>query len=52
MSRVSEAPAVEDHPGARPAQALVRGGGDDVGVLEGVRALARGDDAGDVRHVT
>jgi len=29
----------------------VRGGGDDVGVDEGARRLARGDEAGDVRHI-
>jgi hypothetical protein len=44
-------PAEEDHPGARPPQALVRRGGDDVGVVKGGRQLLGGDEARDVRHV-
>ena len=34
-----------------PAQRLVRRGGDDVGVLAGVRVQARRHQAGEVRHV-
>ena len=41
----------EDEPGARAAQRLVRGGGDDVGVLAGIGMQARGDQARDMRHV-
>ena len=43
--------AEEDHSGAGTAEGLVRGGGDDVAVLEGAGLLAGGDEAGDVRHV-
>ena len=38
-------------PARGPAEGLVRGGGDDVAVLEGAGLLAGGDEAGDVRHV-
>ena len=41
----------QDHAGARSAQRLVRGGGDDVGVLARVGMHARRHQAGDVRHV-
>ena len=41
----------QDDAGARTAQRLVRGGGDDVGVLAGVGMQARGHQSGDVRHV-
>ena len=41
----------QDDAGARPAQRLVRGGGDDVGVLARVGMQARGHQPGDVRHV-
>ena len=43
--------AGEDQAAARPAQRLVRGGRDDVGVGHRIRVHARGDEAGDVRHV-
>mmetsp|Transcript_4311 Transcript_4311/g.19240 ORF Transcript_4311/g.19240 Transcript_4311/m.19240 type:complete len:282 (-) Transcript_4311:28-873(-) len=42
---------VEDHAAAGAAEGLVRGGGDDVAVLEGLRLLLGGDEAGDVGHV-
>ena len=45
------AAAEEDHAGPGSAERLVRGGGHDVGVGEGAHRLARGDEAGDVRHV-
>ena len=41
----------QDDAAARPAQALVRGRGDDVGVRHRVRIDAGGDQAGVVRHV-
>ena len=41
----------QNHAGARSAQRLVRGGGDDVGVFAGVRMQPGGDQAGEVRHV-
>ena len=41
----------QDDAGARPAQRLVGGGSDDVGVLAGVGMQARGHQPGDVRHV-
>ena len=43
--------AVEDHSGTRTTQRLVRGGRDDVTVLEGVGGLSGGHEARDVRHV-
>ena len=43
--------AAEDHPAARAAEGLVDRGGDDVGVLDRVRVLAGGDEAGEVGHV-
>mmetsp|Transcript_10413 Transcript_10413/g.25550 ORF Transcript_10413/g.25550 Transcript_10413/m.25550 type:complete len:289 (+) Transcript_10413:236-1102(+) len=42
---------VEDHTAAGAAQGLVRGGGDDVGVQEGVGHQVGGNEARDVRHV-
>ena len=41
----------EDHPAARPAERLVDRGGDHVGVRDGARVLAGGDEPGEVRHV-
>ena len=41
----------EDEAAARTAQGLVRGGGHEVGVRDGRRMHARGDEAGDVRDV-
>mmetsp|Transcript_9452 Transcript_9452/g.16238 ORF Transcript_9452/g.16238 Transcript_9452/m.16238 type:complete len:262 (+) Transcript_9452:77-862(+) len=49
---VAHALPEEDHGTARPAQRLVSGGGDDIGMLEGRRHEARGDQSGDVRHVS
>ena len=46
-----EALAVEDHAGARAAEALVRGGRHHVRVLEGVVDLPGGHEARDVCHV-
>ena len=43
--------AGQDHAGARTAECLVRGGGDDVGLVARVRVDAGGDEAGEVRHV-
>ena len=40
-----------DDAAARAAQALVRGGGDEVGVRHGLGMHAAGDEPGDVRHV-
>ena len=41
----------EDQAAARAAKRFVRGGGNEVGVRHGARMHARGDEAGDVRHV-
>ena len=41
----------QDQAGARAAEGLVDGRGDDVGVRHRVRVHARGDEAGEVRHV-
>ena len=41
----------EDHAGARSAQRLVRGRGDEIGVRHRARMLPGGHQAGDVRHV-
>jgi len=46
-----ELPPVEDHATPGSAQALVRGRGHDVRVLEGARDHASSHKAGDVRHV-
>ena len=43
--------AVEDHGAARAAERLVRGGGDDVGGVEGRRDHLGRHEAADVRHV-
>lgn len=43
--------AEEDQGSSRPSKRLVRGGGDDVSVLEGRRDDAGGDESGDVCHV-
>ena len=43
--------AAEHHAAARPAQRLVRGRRDEIGVRHRARMLAGGDEAGDVRHV-
>ena len=43
--------AAEDDPAARAAEGLVDRRRDDVGVLDGVRVLAGGDQPGEVRHV-
>ena len=43
--------ATEDHAAAGPAQGLVGRRRHDVGVGEGARVQAGGDEAGDVRHV-
>mmetsp|Transcript_24738 Transcript_24738/g.80923 ORF Transcript_24738/g.80923 Transcript_24738/m.80923 type:complete len:488 (+) Transcript_24738:17-1480(+) len=42
---------VKDHRASRSAEGLVRGGGDDVRVVEGGRHNLCCDEAGDVRHV-
>ena len=41
----------QDHPGAGPAEGLVGGRGDHVGVLDRVGVQPGGDEAGEVRHV-
>ena len=41
----------DDDAAARAAQALVRGGGDEIRDADRARMHARGDEAGDVRHV-
>ena len=41
----------EDHSGARPAQCLVRGGGDNMAVWYGRWMHATGNQSGEVRHV-
>ena len=41
----------KDGAAPRPAQGFVRGGGDEVGVREGARVQASGDQSGDMRHV-
>ena len=41
----------QHHAGARAAQRLVRRGGDDMGVRQRARMQARGDQAGEMRHV-
>ena len=43
--------AAQDQSAARPAQRLVRRGGDEIGVRHGAGMDARGDQSGDVRHV-
>ena len=43
--------AAEDQPAAGTAEGLVDGRRDDVGVLDRVRVLAGGDEAGEVGHV-
>ncbi len=44
--------AADDDAAARAAQALVRGGGDEIGVgRPGLGCTPRGDEAGDVRHI-
>src|SRR3974390_2555336 len=41
----------QNQAGARAAQGLVRGGGDDVAVWDGRRMYAAGNQSGEVRHV-
>ena len=42
---------VEDHTSPRPTQCLMRGGGDDVAVVEGALDDVGGDQTRDVSHV-
>ena len=43
---------VKDESGARPAKRLVRGGGDDVTVVEGAHGFLGDNETRDVGHVT